>query len=321
MSRIRQDKKRAENRRSIKLKEEVIEDLRLHLNFLNVAHKGMSMNLLTYRKPTHIYRADACPFGLGGFSAEGRAWRWYIPFHLQFRATINMLEHLASIIGPWIDLLEEKLPKLSCILAMTDSTTTAGWLRKSNFQESPNESKEMTKAKLDISRGHATRLLNNQCMDYSQWFPGEKNDIADSLSRDKHLSNSQLNSLFSSKIPSQMPNHFKISPIPQEIELFLLSLLQSLPEQTQQQEKHNPSKVSLGQDGQSSSDHSKSTMTFSCPNSPIEKKNHHISICRSSSTKTVFQTRCPSLGISDSQNRRGQRISDLQRLRPQRPKA
>lgn len=174
MSRIRQDKKRAENRRSIKLKEEVIEDLRLHLNFLNVAHKGMSMNLLTYRKPTHIYRADACPFGLGGFSAEGRAWRWYIPFHLQFRATINMLEHLASIIGPWIDLLEEKLPKLSCILAMTDSTTTAGWLRKSNFQESPNESKEMTKAKLDISRGHATRLLNNQCMDYSQWFPGEK---------------------------------------------------------------------------------------------------------------------------------------------------
>ena len=69
-----------------------------------------------------------------------------------------------------------------------------------------------------------------------------------------------------------MPNHFKISPIPQEIELFLLSLLQSLPEQTQQQEKHNPSKVSLGQDGQSSSDHSKSTMTFSCLNSPIEKK-------------------------------------------------
>ena len=135
MSRIRQEKKRSKNRRSLKLKDEVLEDLRLHKKFLSLAKNGISMNLLTYRKPTHIFRVDACPFGLGGYSAQGRAWRWYVPKHLQFCARINMLEHLASVIGPWIDLIENNMPAFACILAMTDSMTAAGWLRKSNFQE------------------------------------------------------------------------------------------------------------------------------------------------------------------------------------------
>ena len=125
------------------------------------------MNLLTYRKPTHVYQGVACPFGLGGYSASGRALRWYVPKNLLFRATVNMLEHLAAVISPWVDLIEGNLPPLSCILSMTNSTTAARWLRKSNFQESEKESPEMTKAKLEISRGHATRLMNNRCIDYS----------------------------------------------------------------------------------------------------------------------------------------------------------
>ena len=136
MSRIRQEKKRARNRRKIKLKEEAPEAFNLHLYFLKLANTGISMNLLTFHKLTHIYIADTRLFSLGGYSARGRAWRWYIPKNLQFRATINMLEHIASIIGPWIDLIESNLPVFSCILSMTDSTTAAGWLRKSNFQES-----------------------------------------------------------------------------------------------------------------------------------------------------------------------------------------
>ena len=165
-----------------------------------------------------------------------------------------MLEHLAAVISPWIDLIEGNIPPFSCILLMTDSTTTAGWLRKSNFQDSPEESTEMTAAKLRVARGHASHLLKNNCIDYSQWFPGEENDIADSLSRDDHLSNTELTSLMFSSFSNQIPPNFKISPLPQEIELFLLSLLESLPAGTQTREEHKKSKVSRGLAGVSSSD-------------------------------------------------------------------
>jgi hypothetical protein len=196
MSRLRQEMERARNRRMIKIKQNVLDDLHLHLEFLKIAHDGISMNLLSYRRPTHTYRADACPFGLGGYSLKGRAWRFQIPTNLRFRATINMLEHLASIVGPWIDLIENNLPPLSCILAMGDSTTAAGWLRKSNFKESEKESPQMTAEKIKLSREHARRLMKNSCCEYSQWFPGVDNELADSLSRDHHLTPDTLTNLY-----------------------------------------------------------------------------------------------------------------------------
>jgi hypothetical protein len=43
------------------------EDLHIMLKFLVIATtKGVSMNNLTYRYPTHLYRSDASLFGLGG---------------------------------------------------------------------------------------------------------------------------------------------------------------------------------------------------------------------------------------------------------------
>ena len=47
MSWIRQEKKRAKNRKKIRLKKEAIEDLKLHLKFLDNAKAGINMNLLT----------------------------------------------------------------------------------------------------------------------------------------------------------------------------------------------------------------------------------------------------------------------------------
>ena len=256
-SRIRFEMIRSSNRRNkkgIKLSNEVIEDLKLHLKFLRKAKEGISMNVLTYREPTHIYRSDACPAGIGGFSAKGRAWRWEIPKDLRFRATLNMLEHVAAIVGPWIDITEGNMPKLSCILSMTDSSTAAGWLRKSNFSESKNENKELISAKLKLSRSHALRLLENGCCDYSQWFPGEENELSDSLSRDFHLTNSDLTKLYFSKIPEQTPKDLEILPLPKEIESFLYSTLHRLPERTQQQERHKRSNLALGRGGHPSSD-------------------------------------------------------------------
>jgi hypothetical protein len=273
MSRLRSLMHKAKNRRSINLNEESEEDLKFHLSLLENAHKGISMNLITYRtKIDRGYRSDACPAGLGGYSNLGRAWRWYIPKNLQFRATLNMLEHVGAIIGPWIDILEDNLPPFTCILSQTDSTTSAGWLKKSNFKESADESKAMTKAKLKMSREHALRLMQYKIKDYSQWFPGVENEVADSLSRDHHINDNELTSIFFSKTPSQVTQEFKISPLPQEISSFLLSMLQSLPEGTQQQERHKTSNLCPGQGGIPSSKVSSSTLTPSSRTSPKEAK-------------------------------------------------
>ena len=45
---------------------EVNKDLKLWEEFLNVAHRGIPINLLVTRQPDHICWSDACPFGIGG---------------------------------------------------------------------------------------------------------------------------------------------------------------------------------------------------------------------------------------------------------------
>jgi hypothetical protein len=103
------------------------------LRFLDIAKKGIDMNLIAFRKPTHIYRSDSCPFGLGGYSDKGFAWCFEIPEDLRFRASNNLLEYIASIITPWVDMLTGQLNQGDCALSMTDSSTSTGWLRKTNF--------------------------------------------------------------------------------------------------------------------------------------------------------------------------------------------
>ena len=98
LSRIRQLKTKARFRRQVSIPALVLADLDLWIDFLQTAHNGISMNLLTYRSPTHLYRSDACEHGLGGYSAKGLAWRWEIPTHLLSIAHINFLEFLAEII-------------------------------------------------------------------------------------------------------------------------------------------------------------------------------------------------------------------------------
>ena len=200
----------------------------------------------------------------------GRAWRLKIPKHLLFRATLNMLEFLACVICPWIDIIEKNIPPLSCFLSMTDSSTSAGWLRKSNFLDD-DEKEVHLHCKLDLARSHARRVLDSRIKDYSQWFPGAENDVADSLSRDFHLSNEKLLSLFNTHIPSQIPKNLKISPLPTEIESWVYAWLQRLPESQPPQEIHQMSKLALGGDGSPSlvPSASKATMGFS-------KNSNHI---------------------------------------------
>jgi hypothetical protein len=107
-------------------------------NFLEHGSKGISMNQISYRKPTHVYRSDACPAEMGGYNHEGFAWRFYLPDNLKFRASNNLLEHMAGIISPWFDILAGCLNDGDCSLSMMDSTTSEGWMRKMNFKEDEN---------------------------------------------------------------------------------------------------------------------------------------------------------------------------------------
>ncbi len=55
-------------------------DAELHKKCLKKAHTGISMNLLTFRKPTHLIIGDACEHGLGACHVEsGVGYRYVIP--------------------------------------------------------------------------------------------------------------------------------------------------------------------------------------------------------------------------------------------------
>ena len=86
MSRLRDLLRRACNRRTIKLTEPTRKDLELMLFFLEKSKVGIDMIFLVFRKPTKVYRSDACPAGIGGYSSDGFAWRWYLPELLKIRA-------------------------------------------------------------------------------------------------------------------------------------------------------------------------------------------------------------------------------------------
>ena len=126
LSRLRNLQQMATHRHSIKINETCRNNLILMLNFLKIAKRGINMNLIAFRRLTHIYRSDSCPFGLGGYSDEGFAWRFELPEDLCFRASNNLLKYIASILSPWIDMLAGRLNRGDCALSMTDSSTSAG---------------------------------------------------------------------------------------------------------------------------------------------------------------------------------------------------
>ncbi len=126
------------------------DDLLLMLRFIDISEQGIDMNLVAFRRPTHVYRLDSCSFGLRGYSDEGLAWRFKIPEDLHFWASNNLLECIASIISPWVNMLAGHLKQGDCALLMMDSSTSVGWLRKTNFQEIIGKDADTVQAKVRI---------------------------------------------------------------------------------------------------------------------------------------------------------------------------
>jgi hypothetical protein len=95
-----------------------------------------------------------------------------------------------------------------------------------------------------VAREHAMRYMNHEIREYSQWFPGIQNNVADALSREIDLSDAKLTNLLRLSVPSQVPENFEIVPLPNKIVSWLTSLLLQMLVQEQYKEEHT--KTTLG---------------------------------------------------------------------------
>ena len=78
---------------------------------------------------------------------------------------------------------------------MTNSSTSEGWLRKSNFKED-GESPIQAIIRIKISRSDEKRIMENKIKRYSQLFPGWTNDVSDTLSWEDSRSDDELINIF-----------------------------------------------------------------------------------------------------------------------------
>jgi hypothetical protein len=92
---------------------------------------------------------------------KGFAWHYKILEDLHFRAANNLLEYVTSIISKWVDMLAGCLKCGNCALLMMDSSTSAGWLQKTNFREVIGKDTDPVQAKVRIkmAQHHATLFL------------------------------------------------------------------------------------------------------------------------------------------------------------------
>jgi len=176
-------------------------------------------------------------------------------------ATLNVLEYLASYITIWMDIHVWHAELGSCFLSQVDSTSAAGWMRKSRFSDAMH-------LHLELSHELATLIMGHDSCLYSQWFKGDKNQLTDSLSRDHHLSDLDLLALLFSEIPEQMPVNFKLYLLPPELISKLTTWVLNLPASMQSLGKPLRSKLATEATGSSISRESNLMLTYSSQDSP-----------------------------------------------------
>ena len=185
-----------------------VSDLKLWLKMLHRAStQGVSTNNLTFTSVTTYLITDACEHGIGGFNIHtGQAWRYSLPAWMTESFHINLLEFIASVTAIWLELhYNNNNIEHAKILALSDNTSTIGWLYKSNFNVKSHPGHDRVARKL------AELLLETESSIESQHIKGTHNVIADSLSRDHHLKDTHLQFILTSLFPTQVPQNFKIS--------------------------------------------------------------------------------------------------------------
>jgi hypothetical protein len=157
---------------------------------------------------------------------------------------------------------------------MGDNMSSMGWLRRSNFKETFEETGELESneewaIKQDIARKLTDIILEKEACLYSQWFAGTQNVGTDSISRDGlYLIPKAHTAMLKRYIPTQIPGNLVLRPLPKEIASWIGSLLRRMPVQTQRSVKPKPSELLLGVVGTTFSSESAFTKAFSSMDSP-----------------------------------------------------
>jgi hypothetical protein len=214
-------------------------DCELWEGFLTKASQGISMNRITVRQPTRLAVSDSCPFGIGGFLLEGRAWRVRIPasspIYGQSTAN-NFLEFLGMVVNVWL-MCETFTEQSEALLVIGDNTSAIGWL----FRSSRISPDSLYYDALQLgARKLATLITNSEHCLASQHIKGDANLVADLLSWSgdvrgtphplamDHPSDDELTLRFHSHLPQLIPESFQISPLPNEILSWITLALQTV---------------------------------------------------------------------------------------------
>jgi hypothetical protein len=153
------------------------------------------------------------------------------------------LKHLISYIQPAFEVAMTSLPPGYIILNKNDSTTAACWLHHSSFNGSlPNS------PSLCLWAARASDwllLLHHSSVLFSKWFPGEENQVANSLSWDHHITKAELCPLLQSCcFANQIPRDFAICPLlPCKLSLQIMTWLRRLPPSLQSPKVPTLSKI------------------------------------------------------------------------------
>jgi hypothetical protein len=233
-------------------------------HFLPKIHEGISINIITYRRPSILCWSDACPKGMRGYNHEGLAWRWEIPQKYQKRVQNknNTLEFLASLLTVWFTIRSGVRHHHPCFLALGDNSSATGWLHKANVDADDNKPLHLA------ARKYAQILMQYNCYLYSQHIKGIHNNVADALSRLHHYSPNDLQHHIFLNYPSQVPPTFYIAPLPQEISSWMISWLQKVKQPTESDKEQKIRKTGCGKGGVNTVESSTMSTTHSCKTYP-----------------------------------------------------
>jgi len=240
---------------------QVLDDLRLwKKSFLPAIQRGMSLNLITYRRHSFLCWSDAYPMGLGGFVHRGFAWRWQIPpeFQNAVKNKNNCLEFIASIITIWQAILDNWFNQEECFLSLGDNSSSIGWLHKASIDPTKNSPLFLA------ARKFAKIILTNNVCIYSQHIPGVSNKIVDALSRRFDLNDEQLTSLINSSSYLQVHSSFRICQIHPEINSWMIYWLQKCSAMKESHRTQRIKKIGCGNNGLSMQKLLDSVMMYGC---------------------------------------------------------
>ncbi len=136
--------------------------------------------------------------------------------------------------------------------------------------------------RVEAAKKFALDFTKHGIQSYNQWFLGKENIIADALSCNKDRTDNKLTSILYCFAPHQMPNLFRIVPLPNKIVLWLILLLSKLPIKEQYREAHTRTKLGRG-DGETNIvnrlDSLMSTLTTSCITNKLSSWEHFPWLC------------------------------------------